>query len=89
MRIFAKKLDCFITVAYILATKKTNNIYVEVMNEIKNKHFELYDEDLKIKNFHSDFESGLVKAMNFVFPYINSKKCWFHFCNAIRRYIQT
>lgn len=49
------------------------------------QHIEMSAMKLKPKTFHSDYESGLRKAIRNVYSGVKIIGCWFHYCQAVRR----
>lgn len=49
------------------------------------QHIEMSAMKLKPKSFHSDYESGLRKALRNAYEGVQLIGCWFHYCQAVRR----
>lgn len=67
---------------YVLMSGKATRLYEEVFKFIENKIF-----TLKPSKFMTDFEAGLRKALNNIYPDATLHGCWYHFVAAVRRRI--
>lgn len=63
----------------MLTTKKSALSYRSIFNFIENVF------QLKPKEIMTDFETGLRKALNEVYPKALLRGCWFHFCLNIAK----
>lgn len=61
-------------------TSKRMDLYVALLQYIENKLFKL-----EPKQFITDWENGMRKAISTVYPNVILHGCWYHFCAAIRR----
>ena len=70
---------------YILLNAKTQHVYERVFDEVM-KRAELIHVEVEWEASMTDFETGLLAALNTKFP-PNFKKhgCHFHFCQAVYR----
>lgn len=64
----------------MLTTKKSALSYRSIFNFIEHNVFQL-----KPKEIITDFEAGLRKALNEVYPNALLRGCWFHFCLNITK----
>ncbi|CAF0766649.1 unnamed protein product [Brachionus calyciflorus] len=71
--------------AYILSAQKNESTYREVISVLKDLAMKL-NLTLNPKSIMADFEKASTNAMQFHFPSIVVKGCWFHFRQAIFRY---
>lgn len=65
---------------YVLMTHKTTECYVDVLNYIENNVLKL-----EPREFITDFEGGMRKAIEICYPAAVLRGCWFHFCAALRK----
>lgn len=61
-------------------TRRTAQCYIDVFNLIENKVLKLNPTE-----FMTDFEGGLRKAIENLYPHAALRGCWFHFCQALRK----
>lgn len=66
-------------VFYVLSTRKTEQSYKAIFHYIE----EIFH--LEAKQFITDFETGLRKALKEVYPNSVLRGCWFHFCNSVQK----
>lgn len=66
-------------VFYVLSTRKTEVSYKAIFHFIE-KIFHLEAEE-----FITDYEAGLRKALNEIYPNTILKGCWFHYSSAVRK----
>lgn len=59
-------------------SKKSTPCYVSVFEYIEKNVFKLEPAE-----FMADFEGGLGKAINQVYPYSTLRGCWYHYCSAL------
>lgn len=78
------KYDNVIPTIYALLTNKQKDTYIEVLKNIK-----LLKPGLNPKTIMTDFETAQISAFQEVFPGIESRGCFFHFCQCIWRQIQS
>ena len=69
---------------YVLTQHKNEETYKEIFCAIKDIAIRLQVE-LNAKIVVSDFEKAASNATKYHFPSIQTKGCWFHFCQAILR----
>lgn len=67
-------------ICYVLMSRKTAECYVDVF-----KYVEEHVLKLEAKEFITDFEGGLRKAVEICYPNSVLRGCWFHFCAALRK----
>jgi hypothetical protein len=72
---------------YVLMSEKTRNAYRFLFREIKDRAADL-NIILDPLVITSDFESGLLPAIADVFPQARVQGCFFHFCQAVYRFVQ-
>lgn len=70
-----------IPLVYVLMTRRTEAAYRHAFQFINDELFEL-----NCQSIMSDFEIGMRNALRAVVPGIKVTGCWFHFCQALRRY---
>ncbi|XP_018497352.1 uncharacterized protein LOC108865132 [Galendromus occidentalis] len=75
--------DCFINTVYCLLTDKRQLTCKELLNVIREEV-----PALNVRVAIADFEIAFIKAFTDVFPAIQLRGCYFHFCQAIWRKIQ-
>jgi len=68
---------------HALLIGKTQQIYVELLNYIRNVLPLCYDQLTII----TDFEQGLINAVNLVFPESKHQGCYFHYCQVNSKYL--
>lgn len=66
---------------YILMSRKTEEAYFDVFKFINENII-----NLTCTKFTSDYEISLRNALNRICPEAPIITCWFHFCQAVRRY---
>ncbi|XP_060857935.1 uncharacterized protein LOC132935404 [Metopolophium dirhodum] len=76
--------DVSFPLVHAILIGKTQQIYVELLQYIRNVLPLCYDQ-LKII---TDFELGLINAVNLVFPESKHQGCYFHYCQAVIRYVR-
>ncbi|CAI6350325.1 unnamed protein product [Macrosiphum euphorbiae] len=74
--------DVSFPLVHALLIGKTQQIYVELLHYIRNVLPLCYDQLTII----TDFEQGLINAVNLVFPESKHQGCYFHYCQAVIRY---
>lgn len=65
---------------YVLMTSRSAKCYEDVFNFIENNILKLDPVELM-----TDFEAGLRKAIEKIYPHAILRGCWFHLCQALRR----
>jgi hypothetical protein len=75
-------------VVYCLTATKSSNFYVNLFNVLNRKAGRL-GLHLNPNGIMSDFESGLIPAISQSFPQCRHHGCYFHFCQAIYRQVQS
>lgn len=48
-------------------------------------YIELHLLELNPEIIHSDYEAGLLKALNIIYPHSRIVGCWFHYAQALRK----
>lgn len=71
--------------AYCLLTSKSRSLYTYLLRMLKDKVMEHCQQDLFPTAFHCDFESGLLPAIQSVFPLSRITGCFFHMAQAVLR----
>ena len=84
----ARYLDHIVPVAYVFMKRRTMNDYRAVLRSLKTKCRRLLGRQLDPRIIVSDFEAGLVTALQFEFINAESYGCYFHFCNALWKNVQ-
>ncbi|KAF0723322.1 Uncharacterized protein FWK35_00024173, partial [Aphis craccivora] len=69
---------------YAILSGKTEEIYVELLSYIRNVLPLTYSQLTII----TDYEYGLMNAIKTIFPESDQQGCYFHFCQAIIRFIR-
>ena len=59
------------------------NIFRSILQEANNRNIEIRWNSLKV-----DFEDALINAFTETFPLVNIEGCYFHFGQAINRWLQ-
>lgn len=62
-------------------SRKTQKCYSKVFDYIQTEIF-----DLTAKKFMSDFELAMRNSLRIKYSQAKFETCWFHFCQAIKRY---
>lgn len=73
----------FVPVIHVLMKKREKSDYDEMFSLLKNKI-----DFSSIKLIHSDFEVGLQKSLSENFIDAKIAGCFFHYCQALKRYIK-
>ena len=68
----------------MLINNKTENGYIELFKSIKNILILEYTKNLNLKSISTDFEIGLINAIERVFPGVRRIGCFYHFVRAIK-----
>uniref|UniRef100_T1IMW5 MULE transposase domain-containing protein n=1 Tax=Strigamia maritima TaxID=126957 RepID=T1IMW5_STRMM len=77
-----------VPVVYCLTTSKTKATYVAIFEKIKTLTLDLIGQELKPKNFITDFEIGAIDAAKRVFPETTMHGCLFHLAKNVFRRVQ-
>ena len=80
--------DKLIPLIYCLLSSKTQSMYSELFRALKDKANTL-DIILMPSLFTCDFERGLISSIRLEFPTASIRGCYFHFCQAVYRRVQT
>jgi hypothetical protein len=79
--------DKLLPLAYCLTSVKSRQFYVTLFDILKREASRL-GLSLNPSAILSDFESGLIPAVQLAFPQTRHRGCHFHFCQAIYRNVQ-
>ena len=79
------ELNKYFPRVYILLNNKTEFIYSQSLNYIKNKIKDINLYNLHLKAIKWDFGRGLINAINKVFPHIVKIGCYFHYKQTLIR----
>ncbi|XP_039297914.1 uncharacterized protein LOC120354617 [Nilaparvata lugens] len=71
-------------VAIFLMTRKTEDSYRRVLTFVREQLI-----TCPVVRITTDFEVGLINASKRIFPGAQHQGCWFHFTQAIWRYVMT
>ncbi|XP_039299893.1 uncharacterized protein LOC120355509 [Nilaparvata lugens] len=71
-----------VPVAFFLMKRKTEDSYRRVLSHMRENFL-----NWNFTTITTDYEVGLVNAIRAVFPEARHIGCWFHFCQAIWRYV--
>ena len=69
---------------FALINNKTENGYIELFKSIKNILTIENTKNLQLKTISTDFELGLINAIDDVFPEVRKVGCFYHFVRAIK-----
>jgi hypothetical protein len=84
-----RQTGLYVPVLYCLMSHKTEDLYKRVIAEVLHCAQRLNPKlkKLDVRNFTTDFELGLINACSFNFPDAVHIGCYFHFMQAIRKYM--
>ena len=74
---------------FALINNKTENGYKEMFKSIFNILTIEYTRSLKLKSITTDFEPGLINALNQIVPDVRKVGCFYHFVRAIKQKIKS
>lgn len=74
----------YVPVVYILMTGKTEELYFEAIQQV----IRLSDWNLDPGHVSCDFEAAFINTLRQQFPDADIRGCYFHFCQAILRYLK-
>lgn len=74
--------------AAILLTSKSQQTYVQMFRKLKALIMEKHGSIFAPRMIMSDFETGLIPAVRQEFPDCKHRGCYFHFSQALYRFIQ-
>ncbi|XP_039296716.1 uncharacterized protein LOC111057354 [Nilaparvata lugens] len=75
-------VDVAVPVAFFLMKRRTEDSYRRVLSHMRENFL-----NWNFMTITTDFEVGQVNAIRAVFPEARHIGCWFHFCQAIWRYV--
>ena len=75
--------------AFCIMTKRTSAAYRDFLRTLKLKAQELAPNGLSPERIISDFEPAVMGPIAEFFPRSVHSGCWFHYCQALRRFVQT
>ncbi len=82
-RTYVKALNIFYTTSFSILKNKKQSTYEKLFEEIK-KNVSNYNNNIKPKTFHCDFEKAISNSAKKIFPDINIKYCVWHYKRSLQ-----